>query len=151
MAGFLDDVYQRMPVFMQHVMVSTYGYRWKKLRFGGRFAEHCANLRAREHYTAQQWQDYTNQQLQALLVNALQFAPHYRETWGALGLTVEDMRHFTMADLPKLPPLEKSAARDNPHALLIGGTPQKRHREFLTSGSTGTPISTYWLPEELQH
>ena len=30
----------------------------------------------------------------------------------------------------------------------MDGTPQKRHHIHHTSGSTGTPIPTYWLPEE---
>src|SRR5439155_2463735 len=99
---------------------------------------------------AEQWEAYTNQQLQKLLISAFERVPYYRETWTQMGLTAADLSHFTSNDLVSLPPLEKRIARDNPISLLVDGQIMPQHQVYHTSGSTGTPVATYWLPEEHQ-
>ncbi|MCB9437851.1 MAG: phenylacetate--CoA ligase family protein [Anaerolineales bacterium] len=149
MAGYLDKLYKYAPVLVQHMMVSAYGYYWRRLRFGGKFQQEYQAFCDRERFSAEEWQQYTQNQLRALLVSAFTQAPYYTQAWKGL-VTVQQLEKFTLADLPSLPPVEKSAIRDNPRDFLIGGQPQKKHLVFHTSGSTGTPVATYWLPSELQ-
>ncbi|MBL8132709.1 MAG: phenylacetate--CoA ligase family protein [Anaerolineae bacterium] len=149
MAGVADQIYRAMPVPLQHLMVSAYGIYWHRLRFGGTFEEECAGFRRREGYTAEQWQEDTTQRLRLLLLQAFDRAPYYQQAWKGL-VTREDLERFTPADLTRLPVLEKKAVRDDPVALLLDGAPLKQHTIQHTSGSTGTPIKAYWLPEELR-
>lgn len=150
MAQIIDRVYKHSPTLLQHGMVSAYGLYWKRLRFGGNFKNEYRDFRSREYMAANEWHEYTIRQLRRLLQEAFEFVPHYREVWSDLGLTLTDLREFTLEDFISLPPLEKYVARDNPQRLLYGGKPRKNHRVFHTSGSTGTPIATYWLPQEIQ-
>lgn len=149
MAGYLDKLYKRAHVLAQHFMVSAYGYYWKRLRFGGEFRQEYQAFCDRERFSSDEWQQYTQGQLRALLVSAFTQVPYYANAWKGL-VTVQQLEKFTLADLPSLPPIEKSAVRDAPLDFLIGGQPQKKHLVFHTSGSTGTPVATYWLPSELQ-
>ncbi|MCC7446403.1 MAG: phenylacetate--CoA ligase family protein [Anaerolineae bacterium] len=150
MSGLADELYQHAPVFAQHLMVSAYGLWWKQQRFGGQFAAECNRFRSRERFSAEAWRDYTHQQLRALLLHAFTSVPYYQRAWQGLGLTKDQLLKFTIDDLVNLPTLTKATARDDPESLLVNGKPDKRHRVFYTSGSTGTPIATYWLPEEHQ-
>ncbi|MGF1504488.1 MAG: hypothetical protein ACFB51_05035 [Anaerolineae bacterium] len=139
----LEALYARAPLWLQNAMVSTYGLYWRHRRLGGSFRREVAAFRAREWFTGEEWQAYTPARLRDLLTLAVQRVPHYRGL-----LSVQEAQSFTPADLPHLPHLPKGTARDDPHSLLIDGRPRPRHRVYHTSGSTGTPIATYWLPEE---
>lgn len=143
-------LYKRAPLFLQHAMFSAYGWYWKRQRLHGVFPREIAGFLARERFTAPQWDAYSNQQLQQLLVSAYRRVPHYQHIWSDLGITAADLSQFTTQDLVKLPPLEKRTARDAPYSLLIDGHPHPHHQIYHTSGSTGTPIATYWMPDEHQ-
>lgn len=145
----LNTIYKKSPIFLQHLMVSSYGYYWKRLRFGKAFQSEYRGFCQREFFSQAEWEHYTTLRLRALLLSAFQTVPYYKKAWQGI-VTLEQLQTFTLKDLPSLPPLDKSIARDDPQSLLIGGKPLKNHKVFHTSGSTGTPIATYWLPEELQ-
>lgn len=149
MAGIADKLYARLPVFAQNGAVTAYGIYWNRLRFGGVFNAEVASFRARERFSQEQWNAYAEEQLQSLLILAFTRVPYYRQAWRGL-VTEQQLRRFRIEDLVALPPLEKSTARDAPESLLVDGLPDKRHRIFATSGSTGTPVSSYWLPGEIQ-
>ena len=75
--------------------------------------------------------------------------PYYQQAWKGL-VTSAQLERFKVRDMSALPPLEKSVARDDPHSLLLDGKPARMHHVFHTSGSSGTPVATYWLPQEIQ-
>jgi phenylacetate-CoA ligase len=100
-------------------------------------------------FSREEWSAYVEQQLRALLMKAFTRVPHYQRAWKGL-VTPAQLERFTVRNLSALPPLEKSVARDDPHSLLVDGKPSIGHRVFHTSGSTGTPVATYWLPHEIQ-
>lgn len=149
MAGLTDKLYRHLPIFAQHGAVTVYGLYWNRLRFGGAFEREAAAFRARERFSKAQWDAHVEAQLRNLLVLAFTRVPYYRQAWRGL-VTEQQLHRFRIEDLPALPPLEKHIARDDPESLLVDGRPNKRHRIFPTSGSTGTPVNSYWLPEEIQ-
>lgn len=149
MAGFADKVYANLPTIGQNLAVTAYGLYWNRLRFGGAFNAELSAFRARERFSKEAWQACVETRLRDLLVLAFTRVPYYREAWKGL-VTIEQLQCFTVADLAALPPLEKQVARDHPEMLLVDGQPDKRHHIFPTSGSTGTPVNSYWLPQELQ-
>jgi phenylacetate-CoA ligase len=150
MASLGSKIYALAPVPVQHVLVSIYGWRLRQARLGGCFQAEASAFREREWWTRAQWEDYVTLHLRELLLTSFRRAPHYRETWQVRGWTEQALAALTLDELPRLPALEKSTARDAPHTLLPDGRPARRHYTLPTSGSTGTPIATYWLPEERQ-
>lgn len=148
MAGLLDTVYRLAPVPLQHTMVTVYGWYWNRLRFGGVFQDEYAGFKQREYYTPEQWRTYQTQQLRDLLLYAYDHVPHYQKAWRDFDR--EQLAHLTLDDLSSLPIVTKGMVRDKPQDFVANGTPHAKHIEFTTSGSTGTPVSTFWMPNELQ-
>jgi phenylacetate-CoA ligase len=147
MAGFFDVLYRVSPVAAQHLYVSAYGLYWKRLRFGGRYLEFTRAFQARERYSTAEWTEYQTRELRRLLGHAFARVPHYRHAWRGL-VTAAQLERFELTDLESLPPLEKETVRARPESLLVDGRPTRRHTVFHTSGSTGTPLRIYVLPEE---
>lgn len=146
--GILESLYAKSPLSIQQAMVSAYGLYWKRFRRGKGYREACEGFRAREQFGEQEWAAYLRNRLVSLLCMAFDSVPHYRETWRQAGLTRTDLANFSLDDLPHLPVLEKSLARDAPLSLLHENIPFAKLRVHHTSGSSGTPVATYWLPRE---
>jgi len=149
-AGLKDRIYRKLPIPLQHGVVSAFGLYWNRYRFSGKFSTELQGFLTREYYTREKWKSYQEHQLRTLLMMAFQRVPYYRDTWKRLGIHEAQLQQFTLEDLSWLPLVEKQVARDNPMSLLVDGVPSKRHTIAHTSGSTGMPVATYWLPEERQ-
>jgi phenylacetate-CoA ligase len=149
MGGIADKIYRAAPVTMQNLLVSGYGWYRKRLRLSNQFFTERDAFLSREWFSKEQWQAYQNAKLRELLALALTRVPYYRSAWRGI-LSLDQIRRFTVADLPALPVLEKAAVRDNAEQFLVDGRPVRDHTINHTSGSSGTPIKTYWLPVEMQ-
>ncbi len=132
---------------MQHMMVSAFGVYWYRRRFGKYYRQVVGEYAARTAFSAEEWRAYTVQRLRYILTLAFTRVPYYQQHWKGI-VTLAQLEKFTPEDMAALPPLEKSAARDMPTALLVDGKVQKNHRIYHTSGSSGTPVASYWLPDE---
>lgn len=145
MPGRADAIYAHLPIWGQHVAVSTYGLWWKRLRFGGRFDHHCRIFRERDRWTAGDWSTWQSDRLRAVLQRAAEAVPHYRENW-------DDQAKQAARDgvLEAIPLLEKDPVRTDPHCLVDRAARRGRALTFYTSGSTGTPIASLWTRDELR-
>jgi phenylacetate-CoA ligase len=144
-----EAVYARLPVSLQNVAISVYGYAWRHLRQGGGFRRYREGFLERDRFDPGQWRDWQSQRLREMLQIAWE-APFYRRRWGGLGLTAADIRAFTLGDLERIPPLLKEEIRKAPLELCPGGRPGKGASALYTSGSTGTPLTVYHSREDLR-
>jgi len=149
MSGIADKLYQAAPVAIQNVIVSGYGWYRKRLRLSRQFQAERDAFLSREWFSRDQWRQYQDEKLREILALALTRVPYYKTAWRGI-LNLDQVRGFTVADLPALPVLEKAAVRDNAEQFLVDGKPARAHTINHTSGSSGTPIKTYWLPAEMQ-
>lgn len=131
--------YSHSPTFLQNVMISGYGYSWKKRRFGGVFELELKGFKEREEFSEQQWHDYTTHHLRKLLVHALETVPFYQQSFQKAGIGFPDISRFELADLSRLPFLEKNDLRVFGKSSLISRKLEKGGEFFASSGSTGTP------------
>ncbi|MDQ6914506.1 MAG: hypothetical protein M3155_01685, partial [Actinomycetota bacterium] len=138
----LDALYARLPTPLQHAAITAYGYAWHHRRQGGRFGEYRRGYLERDRYTAQQWREWQASQLRHMLGIAAR-SPHYRERWAAIDLHPSDLGSFTLDDLARLPPLTKEEVRRDPRSFCPDGEPGRGVSAWYTSGSTGTPLTTY--------
>jgi phenylacetate-CoA ligase len=143
--GVFDPLYARLPVWAQHIAVSVYGVYWHHLRFGPGYSRFADRYREREYWSLQQWQGWQTEQLKVLLPACANHVAYYREHWSDA-----EKRAATQGDLSTLPLLEKGPIRANPKAFLREDLHPSRPQVFLTSGSTGTPISSYYTLPELR-
>lgn len=144
MASKIEKLYSFLPVWLQNIGISAYGYKWQKRRFGGVFEEELKGFKARDRYTEQQWNDYQTAELRKILVHAFETVPFYHEKYSKAGFTVEDFKKFELSDLSKLPYLEKDELREFGKTTLMSSKKLADGEYYSSSGSTGTPTSIYF-------
>lgn len=135
------SIYNKVPVWLQNVLVSLYGLRWKRRRFGGVFKEELKGYKFREKFTAVEWEDYTNRQLRVILLHAFNTVPYYRDKWIATGITEDTLKSFTLSDVSQLPFLSKDDLRIHCKTTLLSDKRESGGSYFESSGTTGTPTS----------
>jgi phenylacetate-CoA ligase len=147
MPSIYDRIYAQSPVWLQNLGVSAYGWLWRNRRFGGNFRRYVAEFSARERFSPAEWEAYQQSELRRLLLSAARSVPYYRDTFRALGLSADDLRAFTLADLRKLPVLPKETIRRQPERFVAEDIPPRMLNTYLTSGTTGTPLAIKFLTE----
>jgi phenylacetate-CoA ligase len=140
----MERIYAASPVWLQQVGINVYGLFRKRRRLGPVFEQTWRAYAQRESWPADRMQEYVEAQLRAQVQRAYREVPLYRQAFRKYGVSDEVIDRFTLADLPKLPFLEKSVVRANPAALLTEKAARNPPQEFSTSGTTGTPIRVYW-------
>ncbi len=148
-ASLQERLYARAPVLLQHAAVSAFGFRWRRRRLGGRFAEERDGFVARESFTGEQWREWQTRALRQLLSDALREIPWYQQAYRGV-LTLAQVERFTLQDLGALPLLEKASVREDPDRFLKTSADKRRLTICATSGTTGTPVRTYWSDEDFQ-
>jgi len=147
--GRADAIYAHLPRHLQTAAVSAYGCWWHWLRQGGSFRAFRDGFLERERWSADRWHDWQTVQLREVLRIAAE-APHYREAWGRAGLSASDLDGLTLDEVRLLPVLSKEEVRADPDAFCPGGVPSRGMGAFYTSGSTGTPLTTYHSRADLR-
>jgi phenylacetate-CoA ligase len=143
--GNFEAIYARLPVWAQHSVVSVYGAYWHQLRLGRGYPQFVQKYQQRERFTVQEWWDWQVAKLKTILPTCASQIPYYRDYWS------ESQKQAAMkGDLSVLPFLEKDPIRTNPKAFLREDMNPTHPQVFLTSGSTGTPISSYYTIPELR-
>lgn len=132
-------IYPSLPILLQNLAVSAYGYSWKRRRFGGIFEQELQGFKNRENFSTQQFEDYQTPQLRLLLLHAFETVPHYQQAFIAAGFGNASLQKFELQDLPKLPFLEKNTLRTQGTTELLSQKPEPDGKFFGSSGSTGTP------------
>ncbi len=140
--GKFDHFYTTLPVWAQNAAVTSYGVYWHWLRFGAGFQKYTQGFREREHFSAEEWQSWTQKQLGKLLSESVENVPYYSRHY-----TVLQKQAAREGNLQALPLLEKDAIRKDPRALLRSDITAKEY-VFHTSGTTGTPIASIWTLRE---
>ena len=80
---------------MQNLLISAYGYKWKKRRFGGIFKEEYIKAKKRENFTADQWRTYQSEQLQKILQHAFEHVPYYKNSFSKYGINSEALKKIS--------------------------------------------------------
>ena len=141
-----SKIYANIPIVFQNAMITVYGYYWKSRRLGKVFNNNLKEFKLRESFTDIQWLEYQTLALRKLLIHAFKTVPFYTEKYKEAGFSLIDFEKFQLADLAKLPYLEKEDLRKFGKTTLLS-TNKKKGFFYSSSGSTGTPISVYFSKE----
>jgi phenylacetate-CoA ligase len=137
----VEQIYPRLPVFLQNAACWYHGKKESQIRFGRVFEQRLQELVDSEKWSASEIEAYQNEKLRALVRHAYQNVPYYREHWKSLKISPEDIR--VREDLAKLPVLTKEDVRQNCNRL-VSSTAVKRDLVFRhTSGTTGKALHFY--------
>jgi phenylacetate-CoA ligase len=140
-----DRVYRALPCWAQHAAVTTYGLYWYWLRFGPGYKQVLKGYTDREYLTPEDWAEYTKRKCKELLSIAADHVPYYRETWSS-----SEKAAARAGRLEELPLLAKEPVRTASRTFLRADKSLWPEHVFHTSGSTGTPIATYWSAHEMK-
>ena len=143
--AYLDGIYSRLPVWVQHCAVTGYGAYWHWLRFGPGYRRFVHGYGQRERFSPEEWQSWQQARLTDLLSMAAERVPYYRSAWSPAQKAAAKQGR-----LGELPLLEKEALRANPRAFLREDVRPILRCTFHTSGTTGTPIATIWTTAEIR-
>ncbi|MCU0441478.1 MAG: hypothetical protein MUE96_03695 [Bacteroidia bacterium] len=137
--SFISSIYQLLPVPIQNIGISGFGYYWKKRRFGGVFEQEYKAVKERESFSKQQWRDYQTIELRKLLLHAWDTVPFYRLKYQTNGITRSLLEKFELEQLSLLPILTKDELRQFGTTTLLSTKPEPGGKFYASSGSTGTP------------
>jgi len=140
MTNLTDKIYAFAPTWLQNIGVSLYGLYWKQRRYGGDFKRYVIEFKHREAFGYDDWQTYQEIRLRQLLVHAFQHVPYYHARFVDLNIYEHDLKDFTIADLQKLPVLNKEILRGRQTDFLSDELREKP-ATYMTSGTTGTPLA----------
>ncbi|MBW7995646.1 MAG: phenylacetate--CoA ligase family protein [Candidatus Glassbacteria bacterium] len=149
--SFTQNVYERLPLSLQNVAVSAYGWYWKRLRLGGVFESRLNDWRERESWNDERLHGWQVRRLREVLCTAWDSTEFYRPFWTPHGATRSHLEKFELEDLERLPVVGKENLRTSPGCNWRGG-PGSREVGFVrsTSGSTGTPLRVGFSREVFQ-
>lgn len=107
------------------------------------------DLQKSQWSTLAMMRDYQNARLRQLLSHAYHHSAFYREVMDERGLKPEDIT--SIADLPKLPVIDKAIVRENLHLGILSNNHDKsKILRVTTSGSTGEPFTIYAEKRQLE-
>lgn len=92
---------------------------------------------------------FQEMKLRQLMTHAYYHVPFYREMFDKHGLQPEDIR--TIADLEKLPIIDKKVVTENLHlGIMSNSHDKKKILKVTTSGSTGEPFTVFAEKKQLE-
>lgn len=136
----LAHLYRLSPVAVQNFLLSAFGRRLNRQRYGGRYAEFRALIDASQWWDPARMRAWQEERLRAVLLHAYEHVPYYRESFRSVGY--DPARFSGIEDLARLPVLERDVVkhrvadlRSHAAGKLTGGH---------TSGTTGSPITLFY-------
>ena len=134
-------IYDHLPIALQNMVVSGYGRRILRDRFGPEYRRLSSFLERSERLAPDELLDYQNERLRAVVAHAYEKVQHYREVMDSRGLKPSDIR--TVEDLPKLPILPKTEVVSLGDRLVASDASKRTLYKAHTGGTTGTPLDLY--------
>jgi len=135
---FIERLYKRLPVALQHATVSTYGLLRRLERLTPTYRRYVGELEATERLPLEQLETLQADRLQRLIHHAYENVPYYRRVLDERRLKPSDIR--TPDDLYKLPVLTKQHVRRYGDELRARNVSASRTTIGRTGGTTGIPL-----------
>ena len=138
MESAFKNLYDKLPIIFQNVILSAYSGLLDKERYGGKFSYFQNLLNISQFHTSAQLKEYQDSKLKELISYSYEHVPYYRRVMDERGLTPYDIQ--TSNDLIKLPILTKDIINKNFSDLLSDEYNLKTVKKGHTSGTTGSPL-----------
>lgn len=135
----LAAAYRACPSWVQDALLTAYGARIARERFGGRYREYVRLLSDTERLSRADLEAYQAERLRLVVSHAYETVPYYRRRFDEHGVKPGDVRG--RSDLHKLPLLTRDDVRVHFEDLRSRALPRRALRTGHTSGTTGTPLT----------
>lgn len=139
---FSENLYFKLPIFLQNIVCSCIGLIKNEERYGGDFKILLNNsIKRKDFYDFTQLEKYNQKKLINFIHYCYHNIPFYREQFNKLGIGPDDIK--TKKDLNKLPILNKQTILDNYKSFIPKKKFLQRKVFQSTSGTTGVGLSFY--------
>jgi phenylacetate-CoA ligase len=132
------DLYQRLPVQLQHAACSLRGWQIQRTHYGPPFSELLEQAERRMAWSAEEIDAYRDRRLREFVRHAAHTVPFYRSHFRELGLAPEQIT--TLDDLRVLPVLTKAEVQERDDELLSEAVSKRDRFTRHTSGTTGAGL-----------
>lgn len=113
-SGFYYKTYNVCPIWLQNVLISLYGYKLYRQRYGKVYYDYIEELRNKDYSDLQSEKRISKYNKLIKLVNYMvNNSPFYREFYKGINIS----KNKTVNDLKLLPILEKETLRQNIEAI----------------------------------
>ncbi|HEX2484034.1 MAG TPA: hypothetical protein VHQ66_01965, partial [Myxococcota bacterium] len=143
----MNRLYDALPVFAQNALCSYAGWQRARSRFTPYFERTLAAWEDSGRGPLERLHALQRERLHVLVRRARAHVPYYRDL--PPPSDARDPLEAMTRTLAAIPPLEKSAYREQPEAFLAADVPPARLRKGKTSGTTGTALPLWYTPEAL--
>ena len=141
----LEQIYSKLPAWLQDAAVTIQGVLYYKQRFGGSFREEYDLLKAIEKSSALQLELLQVARLRRMLAHTSQTVPFYKNRIPAGAW--EKLRAGDWSAFHSLPITEKANLRVPSASFLSERRDRKNWIPWSTSGTTGSPIQLHYTPD----
>lgn len=138
----IERLYYQLPIVLQHVVVSMYGFKLYQERYAGEAEEFLKSLRLWESLDTNGMQALQEALFVGLAQNAIKSVPYYQQWAKSEKLRASDIT--TLSCLNEFPVLEKEQILETPEQFL--SLDFKKSRKLIrlnTSGTSGTPLTIF--------
>ena len=142
------SIFQLLPQVLKNIIASFYGFNQKRRRYGGIFPILSDEFIKNENVPREQMRKKTLKSLEKMLIHCAENVPYYKKYLNA----PEIIKSQSPIDiLQSLPILKKNEVRLKNDQFIDTKALNNRNLKFhYTSGSTGSPLKVYTLPENDQ-
>ncbi len=142
MGSALEKTYFSLPIFMQNMMVSSYGRILAYRRFGSKSRTYVQKLMSSQWMSQEELCELQNRLLLKFVRHAFAEVPFYQDWASKNYISANDIR--CIADINKLPIIEKEEIRNDPTRFCSQKHLKKRDVFTLfTSGTSGKPLTIF--------
>lgn len=136
---FLRKIYNTSPPALQSTAISLLGYNIRRNRYGDTFQKYTEKYRRHQWNDANYWKQHQLEKLEAILEHAKRTTDHYQDI---------EIEQLGSAENPReavkdIPLLESETLRHDPESLISNEYDPDECVALSTSGTTGTPKTTY--------
>jgi len=142
-----DAVYPALPIFAQSLVITAGGWARYRARFNRHFRKTLHEWEQTVDGPLERLHEIQRRRLDRLVDRAREHVAYYRDL--PPPSDHRDPLEAVRRTLAVIPPLEKSAYRDQPEAFVARDIPPHRLRRGKTSGTTGSALPLWYTQEAL--
>jgi phenylacetate-CoA ligase len=142
-----DLVYRALPLFAQNLVCTASGYTRYRARFTHHFNNKIAEWEGTVGWSLERLRELQRTRLDLLVNRARQHVPYYRDL--PEPSKAKDPFRAILETLASIPPLEKADYGDEPQSFIARDIPRRNLIRGQTSGTTGTSLPLWCVPETL--
>jgi phenylacetate-CoA ligase len=138
----VESIYRRAPAWLQTILLNAHALRIDRHRYGPPYRQATQGLIASERWPVEQMRAFQDERVRRLASFTYARSAFYRQLWDVACVKPADIQG--VADLRKLPLIDKSVVRDHESQMLTAARANRDWVNGHTSGTTGSPLSIWY-------